>query len=177
MRHQPLLIPVTLTIAAMLAGCDQSMTEQPRYTAYAPASIFENGSSAQLPPEGTVPQSAAAYADAAANPPDVTTALLARGRERFGIFCSPCHGLDGYGDGMVVQRGFPAPPSFHSDRLRASPASHFFDVITRGYGVMYSYAARVPPGDRWAIIAYIRALQLSQHATVAQAEKAGITPP
>jgi hypothetical protein len=78
---------------------------------------------------------------------------------------------------MVVQRGFPHPPSFHSARLRAAPASHFFDVITKGYGVMYSYASRVPPHDRWAIIAYIRALQLSQNATVAEAEKVGVKLP
>ncbi|HET7411136.1 MAG TPA: cytochrome c, partial [Pararhizobium sp.] len=133
--------------------------------------------SAQLPPEGTVSQSALAYAEAESNPPKVTEALLKRGHQRFDIYCSPCHGLAGYGDGMVVQRGFPHPPSFHSARLRAAPASHLFDVITKGYGVMYSYASRVPPHDRWAIIAYIRALQLSQNATVAEAEKVGVKLP
>ena len=93
--------------------------------------------------------------------------LLARGQERYGIYCSPCHGLSGNGDGMIVRRGFPAPPSYHSARLRAAPAKHFFDVITNGYGVMYSYAARVEPRDRWAIVAYIRALQESRNAKLA----------
>ena len=103
-----------------------------------------------------------------ATPPPASPALLARGRERFDIYCSPCHGLDGKGDGIVAARGFPHPPSFTEPRLLAAPASEFYDAISKGYGVMYSYAARVEPRDRWAIIAYIRALQLSQHATVAQ---------
>src|SRR5205823_15043450 len=90
-----------------------------------------------------------------------------RGRQRFEINCSPCHGRTGQGNGMIVQRGFPAPPSYHIDRLRQAPVGHFYDVITQGYGIMYSYAERVAPADRWAIAAYIRALQLSQHATLA----------
>jgi mono/diheme cytochrome c family protein len=94
--------------------------------------------------------------------------LLARGRERFDIYCAVCHGPTGDGNGMIVQRGFPRPPSFHDPRLRDAPVGHFFDVIKNGYGVMYSYASRVTPDDRWAIIAYIRALQLSQHAPLAQ---------
>ena len=98
---------------------------------------------------------------AARTPPPVTPALLARGRERFDIFCAPCHGLDGTGDGRVVQRGFPHPPSYLSGRLRDAPADHFLDVITNGFGVMYPYADRVAPADRWAIVAYIRALQLA----------------
>jgi mono/diheme cytochrome c family protein len=97
-------------------------------------------------------------------PVPITSQLLERGQERFGIYCAVCHGSDGYGQGMIVQRGFPAPPSFHTDRLRAAPAGHFFDVMTRGYGVMYPYASRLTPEDRWAITAYIRALQFSQHA-------------
>ena len=100
-------------------------------------------------------------------PVPITPQLLARGQERFGIYCAVCHGADGYGHGMIVQRGFPQPPSFHTDRLRAAPAGHYFDVMTRGYGVMYPYASRVTPSDRWAITAYIRALQLSQHAPAA----------
>jgi mono/diheme cytochrome c family protein len=96
----------------------------------------------------------------------LNAALLARGREQFDVFCSPCHDRVGNGHGMIVQRGMPKPPSFHIDRLRTADDQHFFDVITKGYGVMYSYAARVPPRDRWAIIAYIRALQLSQNASV-----------
>lgn len=99
-----------------------------------------------------------------ANPLPVTLALLARGRERFNIYCAPCHSRAGDGDGMIVRRGFPPPPSYHTDRLRAAPDSHFYDVISNGYGVMYPYADRINPGDRWAIVAYIRALQLSRHA-------------
>ena len=102
-----------------------------------------------------------------AKPPAVDAQLLARGQERYDIYCSPCHGLSGNGDGMIVQRGFPAPPSYHTARLRAAPAQHFFDVITNGYGVMYSYASRVEPRDRWAIVAYVRALQESQSAKLA----------
>jgi mono/diheme cytochrome c family protein len=97
-------------------------------------------------------------------PMPVTMDLLARGRERFDINCSPCHGRTGEGNGMVARRGFPAPPTFHQDRLRTAPVGHFFEVMTHGYGVMYSYAEHVDPADRWAIAAYIRALQLSHNA-------------
>jgi mono/diheme cytochrome c family protein len=99
-------------------------------------------------------------------PQAVTHEQLQRGRERFDIYCSVCHGRTGDGKGMIVQRGFPAPPSYHTARLRTAPIGHFYDVITNGYGVMYSYAARVEPADRWAIAEYIRALQLAQNATV-----------
>jgi mono/diheme cytochrome c family protein len=93
--------------------------------------------------------------------------LLLRGQERYDIYCLPCHSAVGDGDGPVVRRGFPAPPSYHQPRLIAAPDRHFYDVISHGYGVMFSYADRVAPADRWAIVAYIRALQLSQHAPVA----------
>ena len=96
-------------------------------------------------------------------PIPVTREFLARGREKFDIYCAPCHGRTGDGRGMIVQRGFPAPPSFHIDRLRQASVGHFFDVVTRGYGMMFSYAARVDPEDRWAITAYIRVLQTSQN--------------
>ena len=150
------------------------MEEQPRYDTYSKADIFPNGSSAQQPPDGTVLQSALAYQAALTNPPKVDQALLQRGKQQFEIFCAPCHGFDGDGDGMVVRRGFPAPPSYHSAALMKAPASHFIDVITNGYGVMYSYADRVAPADRWAIVAYIRALQLSKHASLADAQAAGV---
>jgi mono/diheme cytochrome c family protein len=101
-------------------------------------------------------------------PVPVTRDLLERGRERFNIYCSPCHGRTGEGNGMIVQRGFPPPPSYHIDRLRQAPVGHFYDVMTQGYGIMYSYAERVKPEDRWAIAAYIRALQKSQDATLAE---------
>lgn len=113
---------------------------------------FEPGS----PPPSLVP-----------NPLPITLATLERGRERFDIFCSPCHSRAGDGDGMVVRRGFPNPPSYHTDRLRKAPDAHFYGVITNGYGAMYSYADRVDARDRWAIVAYIRALQLSQNARLA----------
>ena len=98
------------------------------------------------------------------NPLPITAALLARGQQRFNIYCAVCHGRSGDGQGMIVKRGFPAPPSYHTDKLRQAPDSHFYQVISDGYGVMYPYADRVAPRDRWAIVAYIRALQLSQHA-------------
>jgi mono/diheme cytochrome c family protein len=106
-------------------------------------------------------------------PQPVTRELIERGHERYDIYCSVCHGLTGDGLGMIVRRGFPPPPSFHQDRLRQAPPGHFYQVITNGFGVMYPYAARVEPADRWAIAAYIRALQLSQNATLADADPAG----
>ncbi|MDT7542321.1 MAG: hypothetical protein QOE33_2225 [Acidobacteriota bacterium] len=94
----------------------------------------------------------------------ITKEVLDRGQERYQIFCSECHGLTGYGDGMIVRRGYRRPPSYHDDRLRSEPVGHFFDVVTNGWGAMPDYSGQIPPEDRWAIIAYIRALQLSQQA-------------
>jgi mono/diheme cytochrome c family protein len=158
-----------LIIAALgLASCgDKSMEQQKRYTTYSPAGLWQDNMEAQQLPDGVVAQGDLARAASIAMPPPVNAALLARGSERYTIFCSPCHGLTGSGDGLIVQRGFPAPPSYHSARLRAVPGRHIFDVITDGYGVMYSYASRIPPHDRWAIVAYVRALQESQHAKLA----------
>lgn len=102
------------------------------------------------------------------NPYPITAAFLRRGEERFDIYCAPCHSIVGDGDGMVARRGFPHPPPFHTNALRQAPDSHFYDVITNGYGIMYPYAQRVEPKDRWAIVAYIRALQLSQFAPAAR---------
>jgi len=162
-----------LAIVLAVAGCDdQSMRQQNRFDTYAPSKIWPNGSEAQPLPAGVVAQGDLARAMDTKQPPPVTAYLMRTGREKFGIFCSPCHGLAGDGDGMVVQRGFPAPPSFQIDRLRGAPAQHFFDVITDGYGVMYSYAARVSPHDRWAIVAYIRALQQSRHVRIADMPQA-----
>lgn len=144
------------------------MREQKRYTVEAPAALWPDGSSSRPLPEGVEPVGAVAEAQALADPPPVTPDLLARGRERYAIYCSPCHGLSGRGNGVIVSRGFPAPPSYGEPRLRAADARHFVDVITGGYGVMYSYAARVEPRDRWAIATYIRALQLSQAVEVAE---------
>ncbi len=99
-------------------------------------------------------------------PLPVTREFLLRGQERYNIFCAPCHSRVGDGQGMIVQRGFPQPPSFHSERLRGEPVGYYYDVITNGFGVMYSYASRREPRDRWAIVAYIRALQLSQNSNL-----------
>lgn len=154
--------------ALLVASCDLSMTEQRKLTTYAPTDLWPDGTTARPLPAGVVAQGDVERAKLATNPPPVIAALLARGRERFGIFCAPCHGLAGDGDGVIVAHGFPAPPSYHIDRLLAAPAQHFYDVATSGYGVMFSYADRLPPHDRWAIAAYIRALQLSRRAKVAE---------
>ncbi len=144
----------------VLAGCHQSLTmsDQPKGSEWERTSFFRNGRVVQAPSPGSV-----AREDDTANvlteKPPMTLALVQRGRERFNIFCSECHGYGGDGNGMVVRRGFPQPPSFHQARLVNAPDEHFVDVITNGHGVMYSYADRIPPQDRWAIAAYIRALQ------------------
>lgn len=173
MRRRLLILAVSALASLALAGCkDQSMREQKRYDVFEPAALWPDGTEARPLPQGVVAQGDIARAEATAAAPDVTPDLLRRGQERYQIFCTPCHGLAGYGDGMIVARGFPAPPSYHTQRLRAAPAQHFVDVITHGYGVMYSYAARVEPRDRWAIAAYVRALQLSQGAKVASVPEA-----
>jgi mono/diheme cytochrome c family protein len=143
------------------------MTEQRKYKTYAPSTFWADGASARPLPDGAV-----AEGDLAEATPEVSPALLARGRERFGIYCAPCHGLAGDADGIIVAHGFPKPPSFHSEKLLAAPAQHIYDVITKGAGVMYSYSDRVEPHDRWAIVAYIRALQLSHRATIAEVPEA-----
>jgi mono/diheme cytochrome c family protein len=171
------IAPIVLGLALAAAGCD-NMKHQPNSRPYDPSTYFSNGASARLPPAHTVPSGprpddafltgASQGRWLASAPVPITRQILQRGRERFNINCAVCHGEDGYGRGIVVRRGFPAPPSFHSDALRALPAGQIYDVITRGYGAMYPAADRVAPADRWAIVLYIRALQLSQHATVAE---------
>jgi mono/diheme cytochrome c family protein len=166
-----------VSVAFAAGGCtDQSMTRQPRYGANAPAPAFADGSAAQPLPAGTVSQGDAEFDKASANPPPVDLALLHRGKERFEIFCAPCHGFEGDGDGAIVRRGFPRPPSYYEPALMAAPAHRFFDTITNGFGVMYSYGSRVPPHDRWAIAAYIRALQQSRSASLAEAPEAAAPP-
>ena len=160
-------------VAALpLAACDLSMQQQRKLATYAPTSVWPDGTSARPLPAHVVAQGDVALADEAKTPPPISTALLQRGEDRFRIFCAPCHGLAGDGDGIIIAHGFPAPPSYHIDRLLAAPAQHFYDVITNGYGAMFSYADRVDPHDRWAIAAYIRALQLSRHAAASQAPDA-----
>ncbi|WP_216839084.1 cytochrome c [Caulobacter sp. S45] len=155
-----LLLIACLGVACpTLAGCDISMERQGKYKTEAPAPLFADGTSAQTPPDDTVAQGALAEEQAAQTPPPATPALLARGRERHDIFCKPCHGVSGEGDGMIVSRGFPRPPSYQDPHVRQATAAHLFDVITHGSGVMFPYAERIPAQDRWAIVAYIRALE------------------
>jgi cytochrome c553 len=163
-------------LSAMLSGCEQDMYNQPKYKPYAAAPDFPNRQSALQPVEDTVAHDADLAPRPESLPVPLTQALLARGRERFDIYCAPCHGRVGNGEGMIAQRGFPHPPSLHSDRLRSAPDSYFYDAISMGFGRMYSYASRVSPPDRWAIVAYIRALQLSQHATRQDVDELGLSP-
>jgi hypothetical protein len=161
------------------AGCRRDMQVQPRYNPYDPSAFFADGRSERQPVAGTVARNEPVGGleevvntgrlngqEIDAFPFPITRDVIERGRERFNIFCTPCHGLAGDGDGMIVQRGFPRPPSYHIDRLRNAPVGHFFSVITDGFGAMYPYGYRIPPRDRWAIIAYIRALQLSRKGTI-----------
>lgn len=175
-----LLLAALLMAAGLMAGCRQKMADQPKYTPFAPSRFFANGQSARVPVAGTIARGTATATPASTGsfPLPVTRALLRRGQERFNIYCAPCHDQTGNGQGMIVRRGFPMPPSLHLPRLVAAPESHFYQVITDGYGVMYSYANRVSPQDRWAIAAYIRALQLSQRAALSDvppAERAKLT--
>lgn len=153
---------------ALVAACDQQMVDMPRNEPYEASAVLPEQASVQPPVPGTVARGTLLEPRPDNIPVEIDAALLHRGQERFDIFCSPCHGRSGDGNGMIVQRGFPQPPSYHIDRLRRAPDSHFYDVMTNGFGAMYSYASRVPPDDRWAIAAYIRALQLSRHAVVAE---------
>ncbi|WP_150293935.1 c-type cytochrome [Sphingobium estronivorans] len=155
----------------LLTACN-NMVQQPRYDAYEKSSLFPDGKVMQAPPDGTVARDEPEHAAAARRPAAITPALLARGKERYGIYCAICHGADGRGDGYVTTRGFPHPPSYLSPRLRIAPASHFYDVITHGYGIMYAYADRIPPADRWAIAAHIRVLQAAQPARDAERGRA-----
>lgn len=165
--------------SSILAGaCRQDMHDNPRYEPLEASTFFGDGHSYRMPVANTVARGSLRPDEhlytgkiggqlADTLPVQATPELLARGHERFNVFCSPCHGRTGRGDGMVVRRGFRPPPTFHSDRLRSAPVGYFFDVMTNGFGAMQDYSAQVPVPDRWAIAAYLRALQISQHATVA----------
>lgn len=146
---------VLLTIG-LLSGCDDMIVQSN-------AKLYDPEAGRVHPAEETVP-----WQDAPEAPPPLTLALIERGQQRFRIDCTPCHGELGDGQGMIVQRGFSPPPSYHIARLREAPTRHFYDVITHGYGAMYSFADRVAPRDRWAIAAYIRALQRSQDVPTAE---------
>ena len=154
------------------------MHDAPRYEPYERSDFFGDGRSMRPQVAGTVARGQlredtaffagkSGTAFVATIPVPVTAELVQRGRQRFEIYCAPCHGAAGRGDGIVVRRGYRAPSSFHIDRLRAQPDGYFYDVITNGFGAMPDYAAQVRPADRWAIVAYMRALQLSQHAPMA----------
>ena len=180
-------------VLLLLAGCEdrmQNMYDQPRYKPLAGSPMFADGGASRPPVEETQPHASGDFAGsssgrigsddairwerdlrAKANPYPTTIERLRYGRERYEIYCAPCHSPLGDGDGLIVRKGFPAPPSLHSDRLRAAPDRHLFDVMTNGYGLMYPYADRLTPDDRWAVVAYIRALQLSQHTSLK-----GLTP-
>lgn len=179
MKNSRLAIAVpALALALTAVGCRRDMQDQPKYKPLAESAFFADHRSARPMVEDTVPRGylridAARYsgkvngADVTSFPIPITHDDLIRGQERFNIFCSPCHSRLGDGNGEIVKRGLRQPPSYHIPRLQNAPVGHFFDVITNGYGAMASYASRVPVDDRWRIIAYIRALQLSQHATMA----------
>jgi hypothetical protein len=171
-----LLKTLCAACAVLLAGCSlkQDMALQPKNRPLSPSDFFTDGRSGRPLVENTVARGS--YADDAlvvakdSNnfPLPVTEELLKRGEGRYKIFCTPCHGLQGDGNGMVAMRGMKHPPSFHQDRLRQSPNGYFFDVITNGFGAMYGYSAQIPLRDRWAIVAYVRALQLSRNAKFAE---------
>ncbi len=155
-----------LCLLAALAGCKrQDMYTQDSSKTWDRNGFFADGSSMRHPVAGTVGRDEPN--GPAPEPATIDAKMLARGQERFGIFCTPCHGRAANGGGMIVLRGFPQAPSFVEGPLRTAKAGVFYDAITNGYGVMYSYASRLSPPDRWAIIAYIRALQLSQNADAA----------
>ncbi len=151
-----------MTIASALAGCDQTMFTQHKYATEGAAPLLPGNAEAQAPPEHTVAQGALAEEQAAATPPPATPALLARGRERYEIYCKPCHGVSGDGDGTIVARGFPRPPDYASAQVRSLTGPQIYGVITNGYGVMFPYGDRVDPQDRWAVVAYVRALQTAR---------------
>jgi mono/diheme cytochrome c family protein len=168
---------------SLLSGCRMDMQDQPRYEAYEKSELFNNKMASRPPVEGTVArgqlrENTALYTGKTGTgqqaqlvntmPVEVNEQVLRRGQERFNAFCAACHGMTGKGDGMIVRRGFRAPPPLTNDRLMEAPVGHFFDVMTNGFGAMPDYAAQVSVEDRWAIVAYIRALQLSQRAPLAE---------
>ena len=164
---QPQVLTAVLIAPMLLGGCD-NMANQPKVLPYETYRALPSATPLWQEPADTVPRDWRPQPP----PPPVTRALLERGQQRFDIYCAVCHGLTGYGDGRIVERGFPAPPSYHIERLRNAPNQHFYDVITHGYGIMFSYAQRVAPEDRWAIVAYIRVLQASQDVPVAALDPA-----
>jgi mono/diheme cytochrome c family protein len=171
------LAPGALAFTLLLAGCRQDMHDQPRFKPLARSDFYSDLRSARAPIEGTVARGQMRddtyfYTGMVGNTPGdympfpVDESVVQRGRERFNIYCAPCHSRLGDGNGMIPSRGFRHPPSYHIERLRKAPLGYFFDVMTNGFGAMPDYASQVPPRDRWCIVAYIRALQLSQGAAM-----------
>lgn len=177
MNSKSSLLAVACLGALLFAGCDntlrQDMANQPRQNPLSPEAFFPDGRSARPIIENTVARGSIADdalfvpKESNAFPLPLTQQLLERGRDRFAIFCSPCHGLQGDGQGMVTLRGMKHPPSYHQERLRNVPNGYLYDVVTNGFGAMNGYSAQLNPRDRWAIIAYVRALQLSRNARAA----------
>jgi mono/diheme cytochrome c family protein len=173
-RHLALLCCVA---APLFAGCRQDMHDQPRLEPLGKSTFFADHRAARPLVANTVARGRLHAdehfqlgrvdgKDAPTFPIAITKDVLARGRERFGIYCQNCHGIAGDGNGMIVQRGLKRPPSYHIDRLREAPPGYLFNVITNGFGVMYDLSDRIRPEDRWAIVAYVRALQQSQNSTL-----------
>jgi mono/diheme cytochrome c family protein len=167
-----------IALACFATACRQDMHDAPRYEPLEASAFFASGGASRVLVPNTVPRGYLREDEllntgkvngefATTFPMPVTADVMARGQERFNVFCSPCHGRTGAGNGMIVQRGFRRPPSFGEQRLRDAPGGYFYDVIANGFGAMQDYSAQVPVADRWAIVAYIRALQLSQRTTVA----------
>jgi mono/diheme cytochrome c family protein len=170
-----LKLVVLVPLLFLLAACREDMQNQPRFKPLRKSDFFEDGRSSRPLIPGTVArgdlrEDSYFYTGMINGRPGnempfpATEEVLKRGEQRYNIYCAPCHSRTGDGNGMIVQRGYRRPPSYHTDRLRNMPLGHFFDVITNGFGSMPDYAAQVAPRDRWAIVAYIRALQLSQQA-------------
>jgi hypothetical protein len=182
MKNSLSSLAMTLALALFalgVAACGdntlrQDMANQPRQNPLSPTTFFPDGRSERPAIENTVVRGSletdALFVpkDSNAFPLPLSLALLERGKERYAIFCSPCHGLQGDGNGMVAMRGMKHPPTYHQDRLRQEPNGYLYDVVTNGFGAMSGYSAQIPPQDRWAIIAYFRALQLSRNAPVAE---------
>ena len=175
-----------LVALLLLSSCGRNMYDQAKYEPLEASAMFTDGASAQLPVENTIPRTIGNGDNFIHNPEyysglgesgfvsevpfELSEALLLRGQERYNIYCAPCHNYSGNGEGMIVQKGFPQPTSFHAERLRIQPAGYFVHAMSNGFGQMASYASRVPPEDRWAIAAYIKTLQYSQYALLEDAE-------
>jgi hypothetical protein len=174
MKTSAALFVTTAWCALTISGCDQTlrqdMANQPYNRPLSPSDFFADGRSERPLIEETVSREStendeySVSKDYNGYPLPVNEKLLQRGEDRYKIFCTPCHGLQGDGNGMAAVRGMKHPPSVHIDRLRQVPNGYIYDVITNGFGAMYSYSERIPPSDRWAIVAYVRALQLSRNA-------------